>query len=75
MTAIPIINLFNPSSLLINPYEDDKIQSQEVVNYCEARFRVALQAMMKRSEDDQIWMYKVLFRELVAIFFCNKSLQ
>ena len=75
MTAIPIINLFNSSSLLINPYEDDKIQSQEVVNYCEARLRVALQAMMKRSEDDQIWMYKVLFRELVAIFFCNKSLQ
>ena len=60
-------NLFHAYDLQINPYDEDKISSQDVVNYCEARFRVALQAMMKRSEKDQKWMYKVLSREMVCM--------
>jgi hypothetical protein len=65
MPRIPITNLFNVYDLQVNPLNEDKIRSQEVVNYCEARFRVALQAMMKRSEQDQEWMFKILYRELV----------
>ncbi len=69
MTYIPITHLFNAYDLQLNPLEEDKIRSQEVVNYCEARFRVALQAMMKRSEQDQRWMFKILYREMV--FYIN----
>jgi hypothetical protein len=65
MTSIPITDLFNAYDLQLNPLNEDKIRSQEVVNYCEARFRVALQEMMKRSEQDQKWMFKILFREMV----------
>ena len=65
MTRIPITNLFNAYDLQHNPLEEDKIRSQEVVNYCEARFRVALQEIMKRSEKDQKWMFKILYREMV----------
>lgn len=68
MTYIPITHLFNAYDLQLNPLEEDKIRSQEVVNYCEARFRVALQAMMKRSEQDQRWMFKILYREMVFYF-------
>ena len=65
MTRIPITNLFNAYDLQLNPLDEDKIRSQEVVNYCEARFRVALQEMMRRSEQDQKWMFKFLHREMV----------
>ncbi len=68
MTHIPITNLFNAYDLQINPLDEDKIKSQEVVNYCEARFRVALQAMMGRSVKDQKWMYRILFQEMVFVF-------
>jgi hypothetical protein len=66
MTRLPITNLFNAYDLQLNPLDEDKIKSQEVVNYCEARFRVALQEMMKRSEQDQQWMSKILYQEMVA---------
>ena len=65
MSAIPILNLFNAYDLQADPYEVDKINCQEVVDYCEARFRVALQAMLAVADDDKIWMTKTLFRELV----------
>lgn len=65
---IPITNLFSAYDLQVNPLTEDKIRSQDVVNYCEARFRVALQAMMGRSEKDQRWMYKFLFQEMVNIY-------
>jgi hypothetical protein len=65
MSRIPITNLFNLYDLQADPYETDKINCQELVDYCEARFRVALQAMLNVREDDKEWMYKVLFRELV----------
>jgi hypothetical protein len=67
MAHIPITNLFNAYDLQVNPLQEDKIGAQEVVNYCEARFRVALQAMMARSEKDQRWMNKILFREMVFL--------
>ena len=62
MSHVPITNLYD---LQLNPYDKDKIDSQDVVNCCEARFRVALQEIMKHSDADQEWMLKVLYRELV----------
>jgi len=70
MTRVPITNLFNAYDLQVNPLDEDKIKSQEVINYCEARFRVALQVMMGRSEQDQAWMYDILFHEMV--FFIHE---
>lgn len=61
----PITNLFNPYDLLTDPDADKKISYQEVVDYCEARFRVVLQNMMSRAATDHEWMLKFLFRELV----------
>jgi hypothetical protein len=66
MTRIPITHLFNAYDLQLNPLEEDKIRSQEVVNYCEARFRVALQAIMVSSEKDQKWVFGILYREMVC---------
>ena len=66
MTPIPITHLFNAYDLQVNPLEEDKIRSQEVVNYCEARFRVALQAMMRRSEQDQ----RLLEMDSAVPIFC-----
>jgi len=65
MSRLPITKLFKPFDLQPNPYEEHKIDSQAVVMCCEARFRVALQKIMKRSDADQEWMLKVLYRELV----------
>jgi len=65
MTCIPINNLLNAYDLQVNPLLEDKIRSQKVVNYCEAQFRVALQAMMRREEWDQMWMFKILYWEMV----------
>ena len=69
MIHIPITNLFNVYDLQINPFDEEKIGLQDVVNYCEARFRVALQAIMKRSEKDQKHMYKLLWGEMVCVCF------
>ena len=70
MTRVPITNLFNAYDLQVNPLDEDKIKSQEVINYCEARFQVALQVMMGRSEQDQEWMSDILFHEMV--FFIHE---
>ncbi len=67
MSVNPITNLFNAYDLQADPYEADKINCQEVVDYCEARFRVILQAMLNVTDDDKIWMTKILFRELVKL--------
>lgn len=61
-----ITYLCNAYDLQADPYEDDKINCQEVVNYCEARFRVALQSMIHAIDADLAWMTMTLFRELVA---------
>ena len=74
MIHIPITNLFNAYDLQINPFDEEKIGLQDVVNYCEARFRVALQAMMKRSEKDQKHMYKLLWGEMVCVLYSSISL-
>ena len=65
MTSRKITNLLNNITLLDDPYEADKISSQEVVNYCEARFWVILQKLHVSENDTKKWMIKVLFRELV----------
>jgi hypothetical protein len=66
MIHIPITHLFNAYDLQVNPLEEDRIRSQEVVYYFEGRFRVALQAIMRKSEQEQIWMFKVLYTEMVC---------
>lgn len=65
MSHNKITNLLNAYDLQADPYEADKINCQEVVDYCEARFRVALQRMTNATDEDNTWMTFVLFRELV----------
>ena len=63
------ITLFNAYDLQPDPYQPNKIDVQEVVYYCEARFHAALQALLFATEEDQEWMLKILFRELVFVVF------
>jgi len=65
MASTKITNLLNNITLHDDPCEPDKISCQDVVNYCEARFRVILQALHVSKNDNKKWMMKVLFRELV----------
>jgi hypothetical protein len=76
MSQKPITPLINDHDLYADPYEDDKIDPQLVVDYCEARFRVAMQAMQIATREAQIWMTKTLYRELVCeiLYFSFKSL-
>ena len=69
MANIKITNLLNTFHLDSDPDAHDKIDCQEVVDYCEARFRVILQTILECTIDDQRWMVRVLFRELVFVFF------
>ena len=74
MAYKPIVNLLNSTDLMGDPYEHDKIDCQEVLDYCEARFRVTLQAYCSSTKQDQSWMTRTLFRELVCEF-CEKLRQ
>jgi hypothetical protein len=65
MSQNNITHLFNAYDLQIDPYEADKINCQEVVDYCETRFRAALQAMNTVINEHLGWMTVALFRELV----------
>lgn len=69
MASPQITNLLNTFHLDSDPNEDDKINSQEVVDYCETRFRVILQSIMASTPDHQTWMMKILFKELVLLIF------
>jgi hypothetical protein len=69
MAYKPVVNLLNTSDLVADPYKNDKINCQEVIDYCEARFRVALQSFCNSTEHDQAWMTRILFRELVCMLF------
>ena len=62
MPISKLTNLLNTFDLHCDPNEADKISCQEVVNYCEAQFRVILQVL---SKENVIWKTNVLFRELV----------
>jgi len=59
----------NSYDLLSDLYEADKINCQEVFDYCKARFRVVLQVMVEVVEEDKIWMTRTLFRKLECCFF------
>ena len=59
------ISLFNIYDLNPEPSDPDDIDVQEVVNYCEGRFRSILRTMFGSIEEDQVRMCTVLFRELV----------
>ena len=63
------ITLFNAYDLQPDPYQPNKIDVQEVVNYCEARFREALQALLIATDEDQEWMLTILFHKLVFVVF------
>jgi len=69
MAYRPVINLLNTSDLVADPYKNDKISCQEVIDYCEAWFHVALQSFGSSTKHDQAWMTRTLFRELVCILF------
>lgn len=61
------IPLFNAFDLQPDPYEAALIDVQEVVYYCEARFRAALRALLDTTEENQDWKMRILFRELVFV--------
>ena len=61
-----ITRLLNAVNLHFDPYEQDKINSQEVVDYCNARFRMILQKLSVCQPGQQSWMFRILFRELVC---------
>jgi hypothetical protein len=63
------IGLFNAYDLQPDPYAEPEPGVQEVVYYCEARFRTALLAISASAHDDQSWMLRLLFRELVCPVF------
>ena len=65
MASIQINNLLNTNDLHLDPNETDKINSQEVINYYEAQFRVILQELVRSDLKKQKWMVKAFFRELV----------
>jgi hypothetical protein len=65
MSQSKITHLFNAYDLQADQYQADKINFQEVVDYCEARFRAALQAMTTITDECLHWMTVALFRELV----------
>ena len=69
MAYKPVVNLLNTSDLVADPYKNDKINCQEVIDYCEAWFHVALQSFCSSTEHDQAWMTRILFRELVCMLF------
>ena len=60
-----ITHLLNAYDLQEDPYKADKINCQQVIDYCEARFRMALQTMASAVDEDLTWMTMTLFRELV----------
>src|SRR5258708_1880293 len=57
--------LFNIITVSRDHTNSDQPDAQEVVNYCEARFRVILQVMQTAMAADRIWMTKTLYWELV----------
>jgi hypothetical protein len=67
------IGLFNAYDLQPDPYEESDPGIQEVVYYCEARFRVAILAIASSPKVDQSWMLRFLFHELVLLLYyhCN----
>jgi hypothetical protein len=61
------VNLLNHYDLQDDPYLDSKIDSSQVINYCEARFRAALPYIM--AESAHPWMERALRQELVRLSF------
>ncbi len=65
------IRIFNPFDLCPPPYSEDKWMVQEVIFYCESRFRCALQAMTRTAEDNLRWMQRCLRSELVCLCYSS----
>ena len=65
MASFELADLLNIIHLNADPDKDDKTNSQEIVDYCETRFRVILQRIQEVTIENQSWMVKILFKELV----------
>jgi hypothetical protein len=65
MSSKPL-NLFNAYDLQPNPYEPSKVDFVAILMYCECRFRAALQSIIRQKKQNQTWMLKTLFLELVG---------
>jgi hypothetical protein len=66
------IHLFNPYDVVQNPYNEDKLRIQDVIYYCEARFRAAMVAMSDEEVVDRVkWMRVALGSEVVSGAKCK----
>ena len=63
------ITAFNPFALQSGPTTTDQGQEQEIIYYCESRFRQALLSMSKAPAIAQRWMQRCLQIELVCFLF------
>jgi len=61
------IHLFSTYDLVQNPYNEDNLRIQDLIYYCEVRFRAALVALSNEEEDEKIiWMRTALGSEVVS---------
>ena len=60
------ISLFNAYDLQSPPYSINVLPTEEVILYCEARFRRALHAVLAAEDDNRNWMLNILNKELVS---------
>jgi hypothetical protein len=60
------IGLFDAYDLLGNPYEIDVLPIQDIIIYCETRFRAALPFIVGAEASTRSWMLNILFREVVS---------
>ena len=69
------IHLFNVYDLVQNPYNEDKLRIQDLIYYCEARFRTALIAISDEVEEVKVkWMREVLGQEVVSMANCINAM-
>lgn len=60
------IGLFDAFDILSNPYEINSPPIQEIIIYCETRFRAALPYIADADPSSKDWMLNVLYREVVS---------
>ena len=60
------IGLFNAYDLQKDPHGYNRLPTQEVILYCEARFWRALPFIQNAEENRRGWMLETLVKELVS---------
>ena len=63
------ITAFNPFALQSGPTSTDQAQEQQIIYYCESRFRKALLSISKAPAIAQQWMQQCLQMELVCFLY------